>query len=226
MFELKDRTVLITGSSNGIGRYTAYAFAREGSRIVITYRNDKEGAEHTYAECLRLGMKEGVVTHLDLTDDRTIRECVQKVVERFGYVDILINNAGVASRKPLADQTFEEIENQIRTNLEGLIKFTRELLPYIREAIINVGSGAGKVGFENLTVYCATKFGLRGFTQALAREVKNLRVYAVNPGMTATRMTDYQGVHPEKVAQVILNTAKGLYNKPSGSDVDVWEYVP
>ena len=79
--------------------------------------------------------------------------------------------------------------------------------------------------FPDLTTYCATKYGVRGFTQSLALEEPNLRIYSVNPGMTATRMTNYQGVPPEKVAKVILNTAKGIYNVPSGGDVDVWKLI-
>jgi 3-oxoacyl-[acyl-carrier protein] reductase len=90
--------------------------------------------------------------------------------------------------------------------------------------IINIASGAGQTGFAELTAYCATKFGVRGFTQALAEEVTKIKVYAVNPDMTATRMTDFQGRPPEQVAQVVLNTAKGMYNVPSGSDINVWEY--
>ena len=101
---------------------------------------------------------------------------------------------------------------------------TKVALPHIREMIINIGSGAGKTGFPELTTYCATKFGVRGFTQSLAQEETDIKVYTVNPGMTATRMTGYKGVSPSIVAKVILNTAKGIYRKPSGSDIDVWEY--
>ncbi len=222
--ELKNKVVLITGSSIGIGRYTAYEFAKEGSKVIITYYKDKEEALKTYNTCLELGMSEGLVLYLNLMDNGSIVRCVNEVLDRFGYIDILINNAGVLAWKPLREQSFEEIEAQIRVNLEGLIKITKVALPHIREMIINIGSGAGKTGFPELTTYCATKFGVRGFTQALAQEETDIKVYTVNPGMTATRMTGYKGVHPSIVAKVILNTAKGIYRKPSGSDVDVWEY--
>ena len=222
--ELKNKVVLITGSSIGIGRYTAYEFAKEGSKVIITYYKDKEEALKTYNTCLELGMPEGLVLYLNLKDNGSIVKCVNEVLDRFGYIDILINNAGVLAWKPLREQSFEEIEAQIRVNLEGLIKMTKVALPHIREMIINIGSGAGKTGFPELTTYCATKFGVRGFTQSLAQEETDIKVYTVNPGMTATRMTGYKGVSPSIVAKVILNTAKGIYRKPSGSDIDVWEY--
>ncbi len=222
---MNEKNVIITGSSIGIGRYTAYEFAKEGANVVITYFKDREEAIKTYENCLKLGMKKGWVFYLDLTDDESIKEFVKNIKEEVKRVDILINNAGVCVWKPLINQSLEEIEVQTRVNLEGLIKLTRLILPMIRDQIINISSGAGKAGFADLTVYCATKFGIRGFTQALAQELADIKVFCVNPGMTATRMTNFQGVAPEKVAKVILNTAKGIYKKPSGSDIDVWEYI-
>ncbi len=222
---MNEKNVIITGSSIGIGRYTAYELVKEGANVVITYFKDREEAIKTYENCLKLGMKKGWIFFLDLTDDESIKEFVKNIKEEVKRVDILINNAGVCVWKPLINQSLEEIEVQTRVNLEGLIKLTRLMLPMIRDQIINISSGAGKAGFADLTVYCATKFGIRGFTQALAQELTGIKVFCVNPGMTATRMTNFQGVAPEKVAKVILNTAKGTYKKPSGSDIDVWEYI-
>jgi len=160
-----------------------------------------------------------------LRDNENIRNCIKEAVGRFGHIDVLVNNAGVAHWKPLREQSFEEIEEQVRVNLEGLIKITREALPYLRELVINIGSGAGKVGFAELTAYCATKFGVRGFTQSLAQEESSLKVVTVNPGMTATRMTNYRGVPPEEVARVVLKVAQGKITCPSGGDVDLWDYI-
>ncbi len=225
MFDLKDKVVLITGSSIGIGRATAFEFAKEASKVVITYYKDKEEAEKTRLKCMTLGASDALLLHLNLMENESILFTVEKVIEKFGQIDILINNAGVLAWKPLREQTFEEIENQVRTNLEGLIKITKVSLPYLTDCIINVSSGAGKSPFPDLTTYCATKYGVRGFTQSLVLEEPDFRIYSVNPGMTATRMTNYQGVPPEKVAKVILNTARGLYSVPSGGDVDVWKLI-
>ena len=219
------KVVLITGSSIGIGRYTAYEFAKAGANLVITYYRDKEEGEKTKLRCLELGAEDVSLLHLNLMDNESIVRCVQETAERYGRIDILINNAGVLAWKPLREQSFEEIEEQVRVNLEGLIKLTKVALPYVREMVINIGSGAGKRGFAELTTYCATKFGVRGFTQALAQEEDRVKAYAVNPGMTATRMTNFVGADPSEVARVIYRVASGDISKPSGSDVDVWDYL-
>jgi 3-oxoacyl-[acyl-carrier protein] reductase len=123
----------------------------------------------------------------------------------------------------LSDQTFEEIQNQVRTNLEGLIKMTRECLPYVRDVVINLSSGAGLEGFADLTTYCATKFGVRGFSQALSEELSDVKVYTMYPPVTATRMNNFRGTPPDAVAQVIVNIAKDKCKARSGSDVKFWE---
>ncbi|MCX7794712.1 MAG: SDR family oxidoreductase [Thermodesulfovibrionales bacterium] len=222
---MKDRVVLITGSSNGIGRATALRFASEKAKVVITYCNDRSGGEDTEKRCRALGAQETLLLKLDLRDNLSILNNVDKIIKTFGRIDILINNAGVVVWKPLDKQEFSDIENQIRTNLEGLIKMTRACLPYVDKMIINISSGAGLRGFPELAPYCATKFGVRGFTQALAREISRPRIYTVNPDMTSTRITGFQGRPPEQVAEVILNLAKGRYRKKSGSDINVWDYV-
>ena len=222
---MKDKTILVTGSSRGIGRETAYQFAREKAKIVVTYCEDKIEAEKTYKKCLELGATEALIVELDVTDNDCIVNAVDEVIKKFDVVDILVNNAGVILWTPLKNQSFQEIENQTRTNLEGLIKVTKVCLPHVKDQIINIASIAGKTGFVDLSVYCATKFGIRGFTQALAKEEQTVKVYSINPDRTATRMTSFKGRSPEDVAKVILNTAKGLYGLPSGSDIDVWEVI-
>jgi 3-oxoacyl-[acyl-carrier protein] reductase len=172
-----------------------------------------------------LGAAETLLIKLDLRDDKSIVKAVDKVIKTFGRIDILINNAGVAVWKPLQEQTLADVEDPTRTNLEGLIKMTRTcMLPYVKDMIINIASGAGQTAFAGLAPYCAAKFGVRGFTQALAQEISKLKIYAVNPDMTNTWLSSFQGRPAEQVAQVVLNTAKGRYRKPSGSDIDVWDY--
>lgn len=222
---LKDKVILITGSNTGIGAQTALEFARQGSVVIITYYTNRKSALQTKKDCISLGSKEADVLPLDITKDKSIKDVVDKVVSKYKKIDVLVNNAGVVAWKPLVQQTFKEIQNQIRVNLEGLIKMTNYALPYIKEAIINISSGAGKTAHATLSTYCATKFGVRGFTQTIAKELPRLKVYCVNPRMTATAMTNYRGDPPQKVAQIIVNALKGKYNLPSGSDVDVWDYL-
>ena len=222
---LKGKVVFITGSSIGIGREDAFAFAKEGSRIVITYYKDKKEGEEVAKKCLELSAEDALVVQLNVMDNKSIKDAVKKVVDKFSKISILVNNAGVIYWKPLKNQSLEEIENQVRTNLEGLIKMTKIALPHIKDMIINIASGAGMHGYEDLSVYGATKWAVRGFTKSLSEELSKIKVYVVNPGMTKTRMTGFIGIEAEKVARVILNLAKGEYNLPSGSDVNIWDYV-
>ena len=225
MPDLKNKIVLITGSSLGIGRETAFKFAQEGCKVVVTYYKDKKEGEEAAKSCLELGASDAILLQLNVMDNKSIRDCIKRVVEKFKVIDILINNAGIVVLKNLKEQNFEDIENEVRTNLEGLIKMTKECLPYIKEMIINISSGAGKDAFAGLSTYCATKFGVRGFTQAIAQELRGVKVYSINPGTTATRMNNFRGMPPEKVADIVIRAAKGDIKADSNRDIDVWEYV-
>lgn len=219
------RVAVVTGSSLGIGRETALLFAKGGASVVVTYYKDAKEAEGVAMECKREGAAEVLVARLDVTDDKSIADCVAQVVERFGHIDVLVNNAGTVVWNELAEQTPADIELQVRVNLEGLIKVTKQCLPHVKGAIVNVASLAAHQGMPTLTTYCATKFGVRGFTEALAHELPDVAVYSVSPGMTATRLTDYRGVPPGDVAQIIVATAEGKYETPSGGDVNVMEHI-
>ncbi len=226
--ELKDKVVLITGSSQGIGRETALLFAKQGANVVVTYNKNKKGGEEVFKECKKL--KDAFLVSLDVTDDESIKNCVEKTIDKFGAVDVLINNAGVLFNKDFAEQSRNEIDLQIDTNVKGLIKMTKNVLPYMQGQnsgiIINVASAAGKNAYAGLSTYCATKFAVRGFTQALSKELPSgIKIYSVNPGLTATRMTNFQGVNPKKVAEVILKTATEEIKADSLGDVDVWKHV-
>ena len=124
----------------------------------------------------------------------------------------------------------EDIEDQIGTNLTGLIKTTKIFLPLLlkrnKAVIINITSAAGKQAYGDLIVYCATKFGVRGFSQALAQELpKKIKIYSINPGLTSTQMTKFQGVNPRKVADIIVKAAEERIKVDSSRDIDVWEFV-
>ena len=225
MKSLKGKVVFITGASLGIGTETAYLFAAQGCKLAITYFRDKEKGEATAEKCRKLGAPDVLLLHIDVMNNESIVDAVRQVVGRYKEISILVNNAGIIVWKQLKDQTFEEIESQIRTNLEGLVKMTKECLPYVKETIVNLGSAAGKAGYGDLTPYCGSKFGVRGFSEAIAQELPKVMVYTVNPTVTATRMNDFQGMPPEEVARIIVNTAAGEYKGESGSDIDVWKVM-
>ncbi len=222
---MKSPKVLITGSSSGIGRATAYRFACEGSRIVLTYYTGKSRGQAAERKCKRLGAADTMLLHLDVTDNRSAREAATRVKKRFGSIDFLVNNAGVGRFKTLRRQSAADIERQIRTNLEGLIKMTRTFLPLVRKGIINIASAAGKEAYSEMSTYCGTKFGVRGFTQALSLETGRLMICSVNPDQVATRLSGYEGRPPQDVAEVIYRVASGDIGFENGGDVDVWEAV-
>jgi 3-oxoacyl-[acyl-carrier protein] reductase len=219
------KVVLITGSSIGIGAATAKEFAKEGAKVVVTYFRDKGEGERVKGECEKLGAEEVLLLHLNLMDNQSIKDCVAEVVQKFGKIDILINNAGVIVWEKVRDESFEEIEYQVRTNFEGLIKITRQALPFIKETVINISSGAGLSAGSHYTVYSSTKFGIIGFTEGLALEEPGLKVFCINPGTTATRMGDFRGDRVGDVAKIILNTAKGQYRLTSGDYLNVWDVL-
>ena len=222
---LKDKIILITGTSIGIGKETALEFAKEGAKVVITYNNHKKEAEQVFKECKKLG--ECFLINLDVRDLASIKNCVEETIDKYGAIDILVNNAGVLVEKSLLEQSFEEIKFGLDVNLLGLINMTKVVLPYMQEEegiVINMASVAGKrVKWPKTSVYSASKFGVRGFTQGMAKEYeeKKIRFYAVNPGGTATAMNEWDGVAPVEVAKIIVRTAKEDLGKKSGDDVDV-----
>ena len=216
------KTILITGSSSGIGRYTAHEFSKNGYELILTYCKDKKGGEKTREECVRFGALKVNLFALDLRKNEEIMALNRVCRKSFPRIDFLVNNAAIICWKPLKNQNHEEIENQIRINLEGTIKLTKALLPFIQKIVINVGSKMSKKVRSDLPVYCASKFGLRGFSQALALDRPDLFVYCVNPDLTATKMTGFVGRDPAEVAKIIFRVSQQC-TIVSGSDIDVWE---
>ena len=223
--DLAGRTVLVTGASIGIGRAIALQFAAAGCRLALTYFEHRAEAEEVAERCRGLGSPDVVAVSLQQADDDSIRTLFETVIDRFGTVDILVNNAGVVVWKPFLEQDFGEIESQLAIDLQGLIKLTWVFLPLVSDAIINVGSSASLHGTATLAPYCAAKWGLRGFAKALALEHPGKRIVCVHPGHTATRMNDMQGMPPERVAEVVLQVARGDLEVEPGGDVDVREFA-
>jgi NAD(P)-dependent dehydrogenase (short-subunit alcohol dehydrogenase family) len=223
---LSDTVVLLTGASGGIGRETAFAFAREGASLVLTYLRAAEECARVGDRCTELGSRLVVAARLDLGEDESIHACVRTAVAAFGRISILVNNAGIAVWKLFTEQSFAEIESQLRIDLEGQLKLTRACLPHLDDAVINIGSGAAMNPHATLSTYSAAKFGVRGFTKNLALELPEKRVYLVNPRMTPTTMSGHRGVMTaEQVAEVIVRVARGDLDLEPGADVNVEDHV-
>ena len=223
--DLAGRIVLVTGASIGIGRAVALQFAAAGCRLALTYFEHRAEAAEVAERCRGLGSPDVIAMSLQQADDDSIRTLFETVIDRFGGIDILVNNAGVVVWKPFLEQDFGEIESQLAIDLQGLIKMTWVFLPMVTDAIINIGSSASLHGTATLAPYCAAKWGVRGFTKALALEHPDRRIVCVHPTVTATRMNDMQGMPPERVAEVVLGVARGDIEFEPGADVDVREYT-
>lgn len=222
--DLAGKVVVVTGAGIGIGHETALRFAGEHSSLVLTYLEHRAEAEETARRCRGLGSPDVLTAPVDVTDDGSVRELVGRIADRFGAIDILINNAGVVVWRPFLQQTLGEIEHQVAVNLLGVMRVTWNCLPLVRDAVITVASGSALHGTATLAPYCAGKWGVRGFVKALALEHPDRRMYCVHPMRTATRMNDFRGEPPGRVAEIVLRVARGDVDVEPGGDVDVRDF--
>lgn len=174
-------TILITGCSSGFGRATAELFAARGWNVVATMRNLDDAGE--------LGHRPNVLaTALDVQDQESIAHAIDAAVGRFGRIDALVNNAGFGLFGVFESTSDDKVREQFEVNLFGAMAVTRAVLPHMRRrragTIVNVSSGAGVFGLPMLSLYCASKFALEGFSEALSYELAALgiTVKIVEPG--------------------------------------------
>lgn len=228
--KLKGQTAVVTGGGKGIGRAICLALAREGANIVVAARTEKD-----IRETARLVEKEGrkaLAVSTDIRIEEDVENMFSEAVDVFGRIDILVNNAGVAYRKYMVDTSREEYENIMDTNVKGMFFCTKYALPYLLKRgegrIINISSGAGKHGIPKLSIYCASKFAVIGFTESVAYEVGGgLHVYAVCPASVDTDMyrsmySDEPVLKPQDVAKKVLELCLPETTLPSGSSVEVY----
>ena len=188
--------VLITGALTGIGRATAQAFAREGSRVVVSGRHEDEG--QTLAKELRNLGTEAEFVRADVRHEAEVKDLVDKTIARFGRLDIAVNNAGtVGSPGSAADVTPESYQAIFDTNVLGVLlcmKYEiRTMLRQGKGSIVNISSAYGKVGGPTAAVYVGSKHAVEGITKSAAIELAGtgVRVNIVGPGPTETRMFNH-----------------------------------
>jgi 3-oxoacyl-[acyl-carrier protein] reductase len=192
--DLAGRVVLVTGSSRGIGAEVATRAAADGATVAVHYRTSREGADRTLAR-VRAAGGDGAAFEADLSDGAEAEALVHRVVERFGRLDGLVNNAGRTQVGPFLDLDPAEWDAVLRTDLTAAFHTCRAALPAMLAAgqgsIVNVASRLGQTGIAETAAYSAAKAGLIGLTRSLAREFgsRGIRVNAVAPGMTVTEMT-------------------------------------
>jgi 3-oxoacyl-[acyl-carrier protein] reductase len=200
---LENKVAVITGAGSGIGKETALLFAIEGAKVVVADMNEKAG-EETVAEIKKNG--EGFFVKLDVSNREQSKQMVKTTLEKYGRIDILINNAGIAQDAFLSKMTEEQWDKVINVNLKGVFNCTQSVVEVMMNqgngVIINTSSIVGLSGNVGQVNYAATKAGLIGMTKTLAKELgrKGIRVNAVAPGFIATPMTSKV---PEKILEMM-----------------------
>lgn len=180
--------VLVTGTSSGIGKETAQLFADRGWKVIATMRDPEKGAGLFENENI-------FVTGLDVQDKESINKAITAGIEKFGQIDVLINNAGYGQFGVFEGTTETSIRDQFEVNVFGVMNTIKAILPHFRErrqgTILNVSSGAGKFTLPLISLYAASKFALEGFSEALSHELSSLNILVkiVEPGGAATNFS-------------------------------------
>lgn len=219
------KTILITGTSSGIGKAAVKLFSEKGWNVAATMRNPANEKE--------LGSLPGVqLFALDVTSEKSIAETVAAVKNAFGTIDALVNNAGYGLAGPFEEASIEKIERVFATNVFGLMSMTRAVLPLMREqkdgVIVNITSIGGLAGLPMNSIYHATKFAVDGFSEGLFYELEpfNIRIKVVAPGGVATDFasrslvlttdTPAEGPYAETLGKVLTGFAsrRGNYLQP------------
>lgn len=192
---LEGQTVLVTGASSGLGRASALAFAQAGADVALLARSERD-LQEVAADVKGLGRR-ALVLPTDLSDETAIVSATEQVVRDFGRVDVLLNNAGTDVPGAVKDLSVSDWDRVLAVNLRAPFLLAKAVFPTMQAqgygTIINVSSVAGKRGWANAAAYCAAKFGLTGFTQALHAEgkVHGIRALVVYPGAMATNWGDW-----------------------------------
>ena len=190
-------TAIVTGSTRGIGKETALLLLKNGMNVIISSKS-QDSVDNAIQEIyLKFPSKKENILGLkcDVSKNSDVKSLVDISIKRFVKIDILVNNAGIVYYKNIIDTTEEEWDKTIDINLKGVFLFTKEVLSHMIKnkssgVIVNVSSSAGKSGFLHLSAYCASKFGIIGLTESIAKEVagNNVKVMAICPGGVDTDM--------------------------------------
>lgn len=205
---LENKVALITGSTRGIGNSIAKLFLENGAKVVIC-GSTKENAEKAVTkmkEELNLTDDNIMAIGLNMKDNSSMKSSVDEVINKWGRIDVLVNNAGITSNVSLLDSTDEQFMEMFQINFFGVVSLTREVVKHMKEtggSIINTSSMVANYGARNQSAYASSKFAINGLTKSLAKELGmyNIRVNAVAPGVVAT---DMMSIVTEEMKQGLL----------------------
>lgn len=210
--DFTEQIVLITGASSGIGKQLAIDFAHRGAQVIGCGRSI-ERLKEVLKEVRQISPA-SLMIGCDVSDPEQVHGMIGKVLSDYGHVDILINNAGIGMRKPFHETDLATIEAIMRVNYLGAVYCTHELLPSMIERgsgyVVNISSGAGKIGTLNMAAYCASKFAMNGWSESLDHELKPLgvKVSVVCPGPVDTDFSrDFHDSEPQSPPSLFVSSS-------------------
>ena len=226
---LKGKTVILSGASRGIGRSIAVALGAQGMRLALLARSKDQLLE--VSRLIEKAGGEGIVLDCDVGKKVSIETAVERIYQRFGVINVLINNAGVFIEKSIAETTLEEWDHVLRVNLTAAFLFCRNVIAAMKKQgggkIINIASTASTQGYLNQGAYCASKHGLLGLGRCMAIEGKahNIHVYTICPGgvrtdlIKGTQLESRIEGKPMIESENIANLVVFLLKQPENIDI-------
>jgi NAD(P)-dependent dehydrogenase (short-subunit alcohol dehydrogenase family) len=208
----KKKVAVVTGSSSGIGLETSLLLARNGFYAFATMRNlDKSKAISNLKEKEKLSLE---ILQLDVNDDESVKEAIQRIRKEQERIDVLVNNAGYGLVGPFEELSVEEFKEQFETNVFGVIRVSQAVLPIMRRQrngiIVNISSIAGKIGFPLTSAYVSSKFALEGLSESMAYEIEEfgIKVILIEPGVIKTNFNNNI-----KIGKKVTNDSNSPYGE-------------
>jgi short-subunit dehydrogenase len=225
----QQKVAIITGSSSGIGHATALLLARNRFHTYATMRNIKKSVDiMEIANRERLPLQ---VIQLDVNDDTSIKNSIEKVISEKQRIDLLINNAGYGLVGAFEDLSVEEIKSQFETNFFGVIRLTQQVLPIMRKqksgTIVNVSSGAGRIGFPGMSAYVSSKFALEGLSESMSYELEpfGIKSVIIEPGVIRTNFKKNAVMSKKSLDDSSISPYSSIIQKMDASITSIIEHA-
>jgi short-subunit dehydrogenase len=227
--EQQQKVAIVTGSSTGIGYATSLLLARNRFHTYATMRNiEKSGDIQQIANKERLPLQ---VIQLDVNDIASIRNSIEKVESENERIDVLVNNAGYGLIGAFEDLSSEEIKSQFETNFFGVIRLTQQVLPFMRKqksgTIVNVSSGAGRIGFPGMSAYVSSKFALEGLSESMSYELEpfGIKVIIIEPGVIRTNFKKNSVMSKKSLDNSSISPYSSIIQKMDASISSIIEHA-